>query len=476
VTRRLAAWWRRRDLHTRLSLLVAGAVAASVLVLAVAAWIAAAELQERRISAQLNADAVAIAARPQQWVAARPWRGRPGGRFDLRDRRELGPRWQVIDSSGAVLSAPDGPLPVTGAARLIAATREHAAEERVTVGDADFRMVTVPIRGGGAVQVALDQAESTRTLRTLAFLLAGGCVLGVGGAAFAGRAVARAGLRPVQRLTDAVEERASGTDPTRPIAVTGADEVARLGRSVNTMLAAIESSRRAQRALVEDAGHELRTPLTSIRTNVELLLAVERNPSLADRLPPQERAKLLADLDAQVRELATLTTELVELSRAEAARESAEPVDLVEVVAAAVSRVRTRAPGLDFVVDARPVTVTGRPGELERMVVNVLDNAAKWSPPGATVRVAVTPEGTAWCRLTVADTGPGIAADDLPYIFDRFYRAPAARSMPGSGLGLAIVAQTAAQHGGSVAAAAQEPAGTVLTIRLPVAGPDDNRR
>jgi two-component system sensor histidine kinase MprB len=233
------------------------------------------------------------------------------------------------------------------------------------------------------------------------------------------------------------------------------------------MLAAIDTSRRAQRALVEDAGHELRTPLTSIRTNVELLLTVERHPELADRLPPEERAKLLGDLDAQIRELATLTTELVELAREETAREQVETLDLADVAGAAIARVRTRAAGVTVTADLAPVVVEGRPGELERMVVNVLDNATKWSPPGGEVRAVLAADGPHWCRLTVADTGPGIAADDLPHVFDRFYRAPAARSMPGSGLGLAIVAQTAAQHGGTVTAGPNQPHGTIVSIRLP---------
>jgi two-component system sensor histidine kinase MprB len=233
------------------------------------------------------------------------------------------------------------------------------------------------------------------------------------------------------------------------------------------MLTAIDTARRAQRTLVEDAGHELRTPLTSIRTNIELLLAVERQPELAHRLPPEDRAKLLADLDAQVGELAKLTTELVELAREETTREEIEPVELLDVANAAVNRVRIRAPGLTFATDLEPITLTGRPGELERMIVNVLDNAAKWSPPGGTVHLGLHPDGAGWCTLRIADTGPGIDEADRSHVFDRFYRAPAARALPGSGLGLAIVAQTAAQHGGTATATANSPHGTLITIRLP---------
>jgi two-component system sensor histidine kinase MprB len=197
------------------------------------------------------------------------------------------------------------------------------------------------------------------------------------------------------------------------------------------------------------------------------LLQVERQPERAHRLPPEERAKLLRDLDAQVVELATLTTELVELAREETTREAVEPVELSEVVAAAANRARIRVPGVTFATDLRPVTVDGRPGELERMVLNVLDNAGKWSPAGATVHTRLSTEEPGWCRLTIADTGPGIDEADRPHVFDRFYRAPAARALPGSGLGLAIVAQTATQHGGTVTTEPNTPHGTVVTIRLP---------
>jgi two-component system sensor histidine kinase MprB len=342
-----------------------------------------------------------------------------------------------------------------------------AVQQEVSIGPGDYLMLTMPIAGGGAVQVAVDRYPDDRVLATFAILLAVGCAAGIGGAALLGRTVSRAGLAPVDRLTEAVEDVSVTMDLTRPIDVDGDDEIARLGRSVNAMLSAIDTSRRAQRALVEDAGHELRTPLTSIRTNVELLLSIERRPELAHRLSPEDRANLLEDLDAQVRELATLTTELVELSREETSREAVEQVDLAEVVNAAIARVQLRAPSLTFAGELRPVTVLGRTGELERMVVNVLDNAAKWSPPGGTVTTRLTAEPAGFCRLTVADTGPGIAEEDLPHVFDRFYRAVAARSMPGSGLGLAIVAQTATQHGGTATAARLTPAGTEIAIRLP---------
>jgi two-component system sensor histidine kinase MprB len=433
--------------------------------ISVVAWLAVGEIQHHQMQSELSTEAAAIVAQPDQWRNAAPLPDPRDGRHGGPHRNE--PQWQILDARGQVVSRSSIALPVTAAARQVAAGGTHSAEEPVRAGGNDYLMLTVAATRGGAVQVAVDQEPDGNVLTILGLLLIGLCAVGVAGAALLGRAVARAGLVPVQKLTDAVEDVTDTMDLTRPVPVEGVDEIARLGSSVNTLLAAIDTARRAQRTLVEDASHELRTPMTSIRTNIELLVEVERHPELAHRLPPDERAKLLSDLNAQMAELATLTTELVELARDESTREAAEEVELAEVVEAAVARVRIRAPGVRFDTDLRPVTLYGRAGELERMVVNVLDNAAKWSPPGATVHTALRPGGPGRWVLTVADTGPGIAEDDRPHVFDRFYRADAARSMPGSGLGLAIVAQTAAQHRGSVRATPNIPHGTVITIDLP---------
>jgi two-component system sensor histidine kinase MprB len=465
---RLVRWWRRRTLHARLSLLVTGAVAAAVMTLSTIAWLAVGEIQHHQMQSQLTTDAAAIAAQPDQWRPATPVPEAQGGRAGRHGGPHRGePQWQLLNAQGQVVSRSATALPVTDADRRIAAGASRPVEEPISAGGAAYVMLTVPATGGGAVQVAIDPEPDNDVLTILGLLLIGLCLIGVGGAALLGRVVARAGLVPVQKLTDAVEGVATTMELTRPVPVEGVDEIARLGSSVNTLLAAIDAARRAQRTLVEDASHELRTPMTSIRTNIELLLEVERHPELAHRLPPEDRAKLLSDLNAQVGELATLTTELVELAREDSTRGAAEDVELAEVVEAAAARVRIRAPGLLFRTDLQPVAVHGRPGELERMIVNVLDNAAKWSPPGGTVHTTLRPDGPGRCVLTVADSGPGIDESDRPYVFDRFYRAGAARAMPGSGLGLSIVAQTATQHGGIVTAALNAPQGTVITIELP---------
>src|SRR3954470_6673896 len=317
----LGRWWRRRTLHTRLALLVTGAVAVAVVTLAGLAWATVGEIMARQSDSQLSSDANAIAAQPDEWRAAADGVSQDtdgphgGGRDGHRQPRDLGQRWQILDSAATVVSGSTRDLPGTTGARRVALGQRSRMQESINIGPSTYEMLTVPATGGGAVQVAINRNPDDHTLATFGMLLAAGCIAGIGGAALLGRAVARRGLVPVQQLTSEVEDVAVTMDLGKPITISGDDEIARLGRSVNTMLAAIDTSRRAQRTLVEDAGHELRTPLTSLRTNIELLLSIENQPELAHRLPPDERAKLLHDLDTQVAELGTLTAELVELAR-----------------------------------------------------------------------------------------------------------------------------------------------------------------
>jgi len=456
----------RASLRVRLSLLAAGAVAVAVVAVAGLAWLAVRAELHRQLDNQLDVDAATIAARPAGWRdlpqppvpddRGPPWRGGPRGRHDF------GPRWQILDVDGQP-AMPVGVLPVTPGARAVAEGNLPRIREEVAIGDQHYRMLTVPATGGGAVQIAVARDSVDGTLGQLGLLLAVGCVAGVAGAGLLGRQVARAGLAPVERLTGAVEHVAATQDLQAAIPVSGEDEIARLAKSFNAMLAALDSSRTAQRMLVEDAGHELRTPLTSLRTNIELLIRSEESgrPLSAD-----DRARLLRDLEVQVVELTQLAGELVELARQHTSPEPVEEVDLVDVVGAAVQRARVRAPAVTFETDLATVAVPGQPGALERVVLNLLDNAAKWSPPGGTVHVGLAADSGA-AVLTVADAGPGIDDEDVPRVFERFYRATAARAMPGSGLGLAIVAQTVAQHHGTVAVGRSAAGGALLTVRLP---------
>lgn len=323
-----------------------------------------------------------------------------------------------------------------------------------------YRVVAVP----AAQDFALVLAQSTETVDEVlerlgvVSLLAG--VLGIGLAAWAGASIARAGLRPVEQLTAAAEHVAA-TGSLDPIEVEGDDELARLAHSFNAMLRALDEARLRQRQLVADAGHELRTPLTSLRTNLDLLIQSDRQGGLHG----DEREALLADVRAQLEELSTLVVDLMELARDPQSQAPFETIDFADLIRDALSRARRRAPDVTFSADLRSFLVDGDATLLTRAAVNLLDNAAKWSPPGGTVSVTLY-GGT----LEVCDEGPGIADADLPHVFERFYRSTEARSRAGSGLGLAIVRAAAQRHGGTVEAGRAASGGARLTMVLPPAG------
>ena len=320
-----------------------------------------------------------------------------------------------------------------------------------------YRVAAVPGNEPGTALILAQSLEPTQqALAKLGFVLTVFGLIGVVAAGLAGWAVARNGLRPVRKLTDAVENIAR-TERLEPITVEGNDEVARLASAFNAMLAGLAASRDRQRRLVADAGHELRTPLTSLRTNLDLLTQADVRGGLS----PESRAELMDDVRFQIEELTTLIGDLTELAREEPPPAHLEEVDLAEVVERALHRVRRRATGLEFDVDLHPWHVVGEPAALERAVTNLLDNAVKWSPTGGVVTVAMR-DGTVY----VADQGPGIADEDLPHVFERFYRSPDSRTMPGSGLGLSIVRAIAERHGGAVCAGNTD-AGAALWFWVP---------
>jgi len=347
-------------------------------------------------------------------------------------------------------------LPVSERTRAPAAGRAKPFFEDAHVADTHVRIYTVPTnRPGFALQIARPLNEVDRALSRISRLLLLIALGGIGLAAMLGLGVARAVLAPVRRLTDAAEDVSETRDLSRRIDEGGRDELSRLAATFNTMLAALEDSARAQRQLVADASHELRTPLTSLRTNIEVL-------SRADALPSGERGKLLHDVTEQLAEMTALIAELVELARGDQTPTEPEDVRLDLATADAIERTQRNRPGIVFRTELEETIVRGVPATIERAISNLLDNAAKWSPPGGEVEVAVR-DG----EVSVRDRGPGIGQDDLPFVFDRFYRAASARGMSGSGLGLAIVRQVAESHGGSVTAEAAEGGGTRLRLRLP---------
>lgn len=323
-----------------------------------------------------------------------------------------------------------------------------------------YRIVAVPIpRADGRYALVLGRSldPTFGILDSLrwTFVIAG--LIGVAVSGGVGSMIARSAMRPVSELSDAVT-RVTRTEQLDPIEVTGNDELSDLTRSFNSMLYSLASSRARQNRLIADAGHELRTPLTSLRTNIELLVADQTTGVL----PEAARADILRDIAAQLAEFTSLIQDLVQLSRGEQMKPSREPVDLRDIVTAALARVRRRGPGLVYDVELHPLYLVGEPDTLERAVTNLLDNAVKFSPPGGTIRVLLQGD-----QLRISDQGAGIDEADLPHIFDRFYRSDRSRNTPGTGLGLSIVAQTVSRHGGWVRAARSPEGGAEFTVRLP---------
>jgi two-component system, OmpR family, sensor histidine kinase MprB len=351
---------------------------------------------------------------------------------------------------------PQFELPVSD--EVLALTGQSLPGERIyedtDVNGVHARMLSFAYGPGFAVQIARPLTEVDEALGRIKIILVLISLIGIGIAAAFGLIVSRAALSPVRRLTETTETVTETGDLSQRIDVDGRDELSRLAMSFNTMLGALEESTRAQRQLVADASHELRTPLTSLRTNIEVLTGEHA-------LPPEDRERLLSDVVEQLEEMTTLISELIELARTE--RQAAEPEDVrLDLVAAeALERARRNRPGVEFTAELEETVVRGVPSTIERAIGNLLDNAAKWTPPGSEVELEVR-DGL----VVVRDHGPGINEEDLPYVFDRFYRARSARGLPGSGLGLAIVRQVAEAHGGEVVAERADGGGTRMTLRL----------
>ncbi|MFE6836283.1 ATP-binding protein [Streptomyces sp. NPDC057705] len=462
-----AARFRALPLRSRLALLVAVAVAVAVATVSGVSWV----MVRAQLGNQLNQSL--MSTNPTAQVLDRLRQGRcpapPPAQAQQDIAEKLNATVQIVTADGGhcwVSGQTD--LPVTPADKEVAAGRKaKALHDATTANGVAMRVYTFAAQtelGGPifAVSVARPLADVDKPLSTLAWVLLLVSALGIAGAGAAGLWVARTGLRPVDELTDAVEHIARTEDLTVRIPDEGDDEIARLSRSFNSMTAALASSQDRQAQLIADAGHELRTPLTSLRTNIELLA---RSEETGRAIPPDDRRELLASVKAQMTELASLIGDLQELSRPDAgAGNPLQVVALHEITGAALSRARLRGPELSFDSDLAPWYVRGEAAALERAVVNVLDNAVKFSPPGGAVEVTLRAG-----ELTVRDHGPGIPAEDLPHVFERFWRSPSARALPGSGLGLSIVARTAARAGGSaeLRAAADGGPGTEAVLRIP---------
>jgi two-component system sensor histidine kinase MprB len=365
---------------------------------------------------------------------------------------------QIVDSSGEIVGsdpqAGESPELVTSEVLAVANGKRADAFADVTTASGHFRVYAVPFTPGRALELARPLTEIDTALANLRLALIG---LGVGAALLAalmGAVISRVVLAPVRRLSATVNEVTRTRDLSRRVAMTGHDEMARLAASFDGMLTALEISLRQQRQLVADASHELRTPLTTLRTNLELL-------ARGQPTDPAERQQVLVELVAQMERLSTLVGDLIDLARDEEATLPIEAVRLDEVVAEAITDVRGRYPHVRFEATIEETTVRGIRPRIARAVTNLLDNAGKWSPAGGVVEVTVRAG-----EVSVRDHGPGVAPEDAPRVFDRFWRAPNARSLPGSGLGLSIVKDVAESHGGSVTVEHANGGGARFRLRL----------
>jgi two-component system, OmpR family, sensor histidine kinase MprB len=436
-------------LRTRITLVAAAAVAVAVLAASVGVYVATSRTLRGTVDQALVELAATEARRP---VGTMPHGGPRAGRFG-----GAGGTLQVVTEAGAIISrGADEPLPVGPATLEAAAGLRGPFFETVTVGDAPVRILTLPTDEGYALQLGRPLAEVEAVLDSLRGQLVLAGLVGIGLAAALGTLVSRRAVRPVDELTRLTEEIATTRDLTRRIGSTQQDEIGRLAAAFDRMLAQLEQARNAQEQLIADASHELRTPLTSLRTNVEVLAQLER-------LDAQDRRELVEDVVEQLDEFARLVASLVELARGERPVDVAQPLRLDELVRHVAARYADR--GLDVQLVTSPTAVVGDRDGLERVVGNLLENAGKYAGDGP-VEILVG-DGS----LVVRDHGPGVLPEDLPHVFDRFYRSVSARGAPGSGLGLAIVRQVVEAHGGAVDASTAPDGGAVFRARFPVPAP-----
>ncbi|GGW86601.1 sensor histidine kinase [Streptomyces noursei] len=463
--RRLGGRWvRRRPLRTRLALAASAAVALVAVGVCAAAFVVLRVQMTRQLDLNLAQTATQLLQRMRDWG---PTAGDASCQYPAAACVQIVPADPAKDARGPYV------LPVSAATREVAAGHRTPYYTNLTVASHPVRVFTtrVPHRDE-VLQVGLRSDTVERGVRQAAWALAAVGGAGVLLAAGLGYWVSRTGLAPVARLTATAERIATTRDPRHRIDLPSGpsgheDELTRLAASFNTMLGELEQSVTAQRRLVADASHELRTPLTALRTNAELL-------ARADRLTDAQRDRASGALTRQLREVTTLVNDLIELARDEEPRPLLEQVRPATLLEHAVAAAREHWPDVAFTLHIAPeaadTTLPGVPARLTRLLSNLLDNAAKFSPPGGPVEAELTPVAGE-LHLTVRDHGPGIAADDLPYVFDRFYRAQAARALPGSGLGLAMARQIARAHGAELTAEQAPGGGALFRLRMRGAEP-----
>ncbi|NOX29966.1 MAG: HAMP domain-containing protein [Actinobacteria bacterium] len=436
-------------LRTRVAVLTAAVTAITVVLVSVSVWAIANRQLVGTVDDQLDERAESIGPSGQ----------RGPGRFLAGDVAQQLILDNGVVSTGELVIVPNDDDFAVANGR---ASRSRSTTTGVTDGGEEVSVRVLTVRAHGtafrapvrAVMLARPLTEVEESLARLRRALVVLSSVGVVIAGLAGLLIADRAMRPIGRLTRAVEDVARTTDLDTEIAVERTDELGRLAGSFNAMLGALRKSRDQQERLVYDASHELRTPLTSLRTNIEVLQRVEH-------LSFEERAPVLDDVLLELDELTSLVTELVDLATDQHEAADVERIDLGLLVTMVVERHRRRT-DLTIELTSSECEIIGAPALVERAVSNLIDNAIKFSPDAGTVRVSVVSG-----RVMVSDEGPGIAAADRDSVFERFWRADEARAMPGSGLGLSIVAQVAHTHGGSVAVVDGQTTGATIELVFP---------
>ncbi len=439
------------SLRLRLALATALVVAFSVALASIAVYISMRADLLRNVDNALEHRAVVVqsgvrgtAPPPGDLVGVLP----PGGFGKLE-------YFQIVTAKGIARPSNDNDeIPVDARTLAVASGKGRAFFSSTRIAGVHARVLTVPIAKKAALQIASPLNSVDRELHRLRMILLLVSLAGVALAAAAGALVSHTALVAVRRVTDAAERVTSTLDTSERVPEKGRDELGRLAVSFNAMLAALQEAIETQKRFVADASHELLTPVTSLQTNLEVL-------AKGSKLPAKKRKDLIGDLLGELREVRKLVGNLVELARGKNGERRC-PVRFDNVVGDCIDQATLRYPKLHFVAELEPVTVEGDPDRLERAVGNLLENAAKWSEEGGLVEI-----GLRGGELSVRDRGPGIPDEDKSHVFERFYRAAAARGMPGSGLGLAIVREVAEAHGGSVEAADAEGGGALLKLKLP---------
>ena len=442
-------------LRARLTLMSALIVGVILVLASLVAYAAVREQQRGQVDDALRGNAAFY-----QRLAARagggPPPGQPGEQTPPPSLGGPGGYAQLVRPNGnAIELGPAGgpPLPVTGETLATANGRSGGAFSDHSVDGLHLRVLTAPLGTIGAVQVARSLSDADRVLERLRTVLIALVAVGTALAAGLSRLFSRRVIAPVTELTEAAEHIEATGDLGRRVDAGGDDEVGRMAARFNAMLARLQASQGQQRQLVADASHELRTPVTSLRTNVEVLRDA---PAMDDA----DRHALLDDVVEQAEELGNLVADLIALARDGETPPATEDVRLDELVAEAVVRARRHAPAVSFTLRTEPCLVSAAPDRIGRAINNLLDNAAQHADR---VEVTVSAEGV----VAVRDHGPGVPPEDVPLVFDRFYRGATARGRSGSGLGLAIVRQVAESHGGSVRVESPEGGGARFVLALP---------